>query len=83
MDESVLEYGVLRVPAAIACMLAHASCNNLGYTLTQCESQSLRQAGSPAAAASICSQRMAVQGHPPTTRPCSAATREQLGRTWR
>jgi hypothetical protein len=41
MDESVLEYGVLRVPAAIACMLAHASCNNLGYTLTQCESQSL------------------------------------------
>jgi fucose permease len=35
MDESVLEYGVLRVPAAIACMLAHASCNNLGYTLTQ------------------------------------------------
>ena len=35
MDESVLEYGVLKVPAAIACMLAHASCNNLGYTLTQ------------------------------------------------
>lgn len=35
MEESVLEYGVLKVPAAIAVMLAHASCNNLGYTLTQ------------------------------------------------
>ena len=82
MDESVLEYGVLRVPAAIACMLAHASCNNLGYTLTQCKSHTLRQSESHAAAASICSQKMRMQGRPPTMRLCSVATREQLERTW-
>ena len=35
MEESKLEYGVLRVPAAMACMAAHASCNNLGYTVSQ------------------------------------------------
>jgi hypothetical protein len=35
MDEKKLEYGVLKVPAAVVCMLAHASCNNLGYTVTQ------------------------------------------------
>ena len=35
MDEKKLEYGVLKVPAAIAVMFAHASCNNLGYTMTQ------------------------------------------------
>lgn len=35
MVESKLEYSVLRVPAALACMFAHASCNNLGYTVSQ------------------------------------------------
>jgi hypothetical protein len=34
-EESKMEYGVLKVPAAIAVMFAHASCNNLGYTMTQ------------------------------------------------
>ena len=33
--ENKMEYGVLKVPAAIAAMFAHASCNNLGYTMTQ------------------------------------------------
>ena len=34
-EDGKMEYGVLRVPAAIAVMFAHASCNNLGYTMTQ------------------------------------------------
>jgi hypothetical protein len=33
--QTILEYRVLGVPAAVACMAAHASCNNLGYTVTQ------------------------------------------------
>ena len=74
MDEQKLEYGVLKVPAAIAVMFAHASCNNLGYTLTQWAPVS--------AAAREHSSRWAALSHTggavccrPTTPRCSAATR--------
>ena len=73
MDEQKLEYGVLKVPAAIVVMFAHASCNNLGYTLTQWAPVSA------AACERLCSlgrvvTRTALCGRPTTPR-CSAATR--------